>query len=68
MGKTVIQVNNLSKRYRIGLKEKRHDTFAGQILSTLKAPISNFRQLRSMSKFGEEDESVFGHSKTSILK
>lgn len=59
MSKTVIQVNNLSKRYRIGLKEKQHDTFAGQVLSTLKAPIANFRQLRSMSKFGEEDESVF---------
>ncbi len=59
MSKTVIQVNNLSKRYRIGLKEKRHDTFAQQIMATLKAPITNFRQLRSMSKFGEEDESVF---------
>lgn len=59
MTKTVIQVNNLSKRYRIGLKEKRHDTFAQQIIATLKAPITNFRQLRSMSKFGAEDESVF---------
>ncbi len=59
MTKTVIQVNNLSKRYRIGLKEKRHDTFVGQLGAILKAPIDNFRQLRSMSKFGAEDESVF---------
>lgn len=56
---TVIQVQNLSKRYRIGLKEKRHDTFAQQILATIKAPIQNFRQLRSMSKFGADDESIF---------
>ncbi len=59
MSKTVIQVNNLSKRYRIGLKEKRHDTFVGQLGAVLKAPIDNFRRLRSMSKFGAEDESVF---------
>lgn len=56
---TVIQVQNLSKRYRIGLKEKRHDTFAQQILATIKAPLQNFRQLRSMSKFGADDESIF---------
>ena len=55
---TVIQVQNLSKRYRIGLKEKRHDTFAQQILATIKAPIQNFRQLRSMSKFGADEESI----------
>jgi lipopolysaccharide transport system ATP-binding protein len=59
MSKTVIEVNNLSKRYRIGVKEQRNETFAGQILSTLKAPVENFRRLRSMSKFGAEDESVF---------
>jgi len=56
---SVIQVQNLSKRYRIGLKEQRYDTFAQQLLATIKAPIQNFRQLRSMSKFGEDDESVF---------
>lgn len=55
----VIKVDQLSKRYRIGLKEQRHDTFAQQILATLKAPIQNFRQLRSMSKFGADDESIF---------
>ncbi len=55
----VIQVENLSKRYRIGLKEKRKDTLLGQIGSALRAPIDNFRQLRSLSKFKEDDESVF---------
>ena len=56
---TVIKVENLSKRYRIGMKEKRKDTLFGQIGSMLRAPIDNFRQLRSLSRFGEEDESVF---------
>lgn len=59
MSLPVIQVQNLSKRYRIGLKEQRHDTFAQQILATIKAPLQNFRQLRAMSKFGADDESVF---------
>jgi lipopolysaccharide transport system ATP-binding protein len=56
---TVIKVENLSKRYRIGLQEKRADTFAGQMLNILRAPVDNFRRLRKLSKFGAEDESVF---------
>lgn len=55
----VIKVESLSKRYRIGLKEKRRDTLLGQIGSALRAPLDNFRQLRSLSKFKEDDESVF---------
>ncbi|MCB9276527.1 MAG: hypothetical protein H6564_21020 [Lewinellaceae bacterium] len=55
----IIQVRNLSKRYRIGLKEKRHDTFTAQLLHNIKAPLRNLRQLRSLSRFNEEDDSVF---------
>jgi len=55
----VIEVRDLSKRYRIGLQEKRHETLAGQIGSILRAPIDNFRRLRDLSRFGAEDESVF---------
>ncbi|RME03784.1 MAG: ABC transporter ATP-binding protein, partial [Bacteroidetes bacterium] len=57
--KPVIKVENLSKRYRIGLKEKQHDTLFGQIGSILKAPVDNFRKLRALRNFDEEDESVF---------
>lgn len=59
MSNTVIKVNNLSKRYRIGLQEKSSDTFIGQVTNLIKSPIDNFRQLRSLSKFKEDDESVF---------
>ncbi len=55
----VITVENLSKRYRIGLREKQHDTLFGQIGSVLKAPVDNFRRLRALRKFDGEDESVF---------
>jgi lipopolysaccharide transport system ATP-binding protein len=56
---SVIQVRNLSKRYRIGLKEKRADTFIGQLGQLLRAPLDNFRQLRNLSRFQHDDESVF---------
>ena len=56
---SIITVENLSKRYRIGLREKQHDTLFGQLGSVLKAPFRNFRKLRSLRKFDGEDESVF---------
>ncbi len=50
-----ISVENLSKRYRIGLKEEMHDTLGAAVASWLKSPQSNFRRLRRLSRF-EEDE------------
>ncbi|MCF1750315.1 ABC transporter ATP-binding protein [Mariniradius sediminis] len=58
MSKTIIKVENLSKRYRIGLKEEKAQTFAEQLVRTLKYPIQNFRQIRNLGKFGEEEEGV----------
>jgi len=59
MSETVIDVKGLSKRYRLGLKEKKADTFAGQLASLVKAPLANLRQLTSMTRFNQDDESVF---------
>ncbi|SFO48054.1 lipopolysaccharide transport system ATP-binding protein [Algoriphagus ornithinivorans] len=58
MSDTIIKVENLSKRYRIGLKEKKADTFAQQLINTLKAPIENFRRIKSLGKFEDESDSV----------
>lgn len=55
MSDVVIRVENISKRYRIGLKEKKYDTLGGKIISTIKTPIKNFRKLRSLSKFAENE-------------
>jgi lipopolysaccharide transport system ATP-binding protein len=54
----IIKVENLSKRYRIGLQEKKADTFAQQVWNNLKAPVENFRRIKSMGKFGDEEEGV----------
>lgn len=56
MSSKVIIVENLSKRYRIGMKEKIHDSFTGAIASWVKTPISNYRRLRKLSKFEENGE------------
>jgi lipopolysaccharide transport system ATP-binding protein len=55
----IIKVENLSKRYRLGLKGKRAKTLAGQMANMVKAPWENLKRLREMSRFGVEDESVF---------
>lgn len=55
----VIKVQNLSKRYRLGLKEKQADTLVGQISQVIRSPWDNLKRLRDLNRFGGEDESVF---------
>lgn len=57
--KNVIQVKNLSKRYRLGLKEKQSETLIGEIGNIFKSPFQNLKRLREMNRFGNEEESVF---------
>ena len=58
MSNTIIKVENLSKRYRIGLQEKKADTFAQQLVNTLRYPIDNFRKIQNLGKFGQEEEGI----------
>ena len=53
MNDIAIRVENLSKRYRIGLKDQMHDTFAGAMMAFVKRPIRNLRNLRRLSSFDE---------------
>jgi lipopolysaccharide transport system ATP-binding protein len=54
MSKIAIKAENLSKRYRIGLKEEMHDTLFGTMASWLRSPLASFRQLRRLSHFGDD--------------
>lgn len=56
---SIIKVQNLSKKYRLGLKEKQAETLFGQISQIIRSPYDNFKRLRKLSRFGLEDESVF---------
>ena len=60
MSNIVIQVRNLSKRYRIGLKEELHDTFMGTLAAWIKSPINNYKRLKRLSTFKktENDDDV----------
>jgi lipopolysaccharide transport system ATP-binding protein len=55
MSDVAIKVENLSKLYRIGLKERRHETLVGALTSLLSQPVSNFRQLRRLTQFSPAD-------------
>ena len=48
-----ITVENLSKCYRIGLKEAIHDSLGAAMIDFLKSPLSNYRKYRSLYKFDD---------------
>ena len=57
MSDIAIKAENISKRYRIGLKEELHDTFIGALTSWVKYPLSNLRRLQKLSEFSDNGES-----------
>ena len=75
MNDLAIVVENISKRYRIGVKEESHDNLAGAMLNIIKKPLANYRKFRSLYRFNDsvDQEDVshrefqlrisYGHSK-----
>jgi lipopolysaccharide transport system ATP-binding protein len=51
MSDKAIIVENLSKLYRIGLKEQMSETLGGAIGSWFRSPLSNFKRLRRLTNF-----------------
>ena len=51
-----IQVENVGKRYRIGLAEELHDTLGGAVIDFFKTPVKNFRKLRRLARFGSQEQ------------
>ena len=70
MSDIAIRVENLSKAYRIGLKEQQHETMLGAVAAWLKSPFSNFRDVRKLSHFedikAEDRRSKIEDSSSSI--
>ena len=62
-----IKVENLSKRYRIGLKEEMHDTLAEAVTAWIKSPLANYRRLRRLTHFGEAPEVPVGSDQLSVI-
>ena len=49
-----IEINQLSKLYRIGVAERAHDTLIGSMASWFRAPAGNLKRLRSLSHFDDD--------------
>ena len=56
-----IQVENIGKCYRIGVKEEMHDTFGMAALNFLKRPLKNYRKYRSLYEFSDMQAYENGH-------
>jgi len=52
-----IVVENISKRYRIGIKDDMHDTLFSAVTSWLTNPLNNFKKVRSLSSFNDNNHS-----------
>ena len=50
-----IKAENLSKRYRIGLKEAMHDHIGNVVIDFIKRPLKNYRKYRSLYRFGDSE-------------
>jgi lipopolysaccharide transport system ATP-binding protein len=55
LSRPVIRVEGLSKLYRIGMQEQRHDTFVASAAHFIMSPRRNLRALRGLTRFGPED-------------
>ncbi len=48
-----IKIENISKCYRIGLKERLHDSIGSAIFDFVKSPLRNYRKFRSLYRFDD---------------
>ena len=67
MDDIAIRVENLSKRYRIGLEEKRNDTLVGAMTSFLSQPMQNIRRLRRLTTFSDNGDGASHHDNPDII-
>ena len=53
MSETIVSVEKLSKRYRIGAREQGYRTFREAIIDGLMGPVRNFKRLRKLTNFND---------------
>ena len=55
MTKAAITVENLSKVYRIGVRDKANDSMGRGFLEFVKSPVKNYLKYRSLYRFSEDE-------------
>jgi len=68
MSKSIIKINNLSKCYRIGAKERGYKTFREAIIDSVSAPFRNFKRLQRLTRFNNNGEDRQGNDIIWALK
>jgi lipopolysaccharide transport system ATP-binding protein len=53
MSDLAIKVDDVSKLYRLGVKEQANENLAGAILDVIRSPITNLRKYRSLYRFDD---------------
>jgi lipopolysaccharide transport system ATP-binding protein len=56
MSDIAVRVENVSKRYRIGMKNEMHDSFVGAMVDFVKRPLTNLKRLRKLSSFDQHSD------------
>jgi len=56
-----IKVENISKIYRIGIKEKTHDSLGVALFNFIKSPFKNYQTYRSLYKFSDIELDQFNN-------
>ena len=55
MNNHIIEVNNLSKQYHLGAKERTNRTLREAVTDALTAPVRNFRNLRRLTRIEDDN-------------
>jgi lipopolysaccharide transport system ATP-binding protein len=56
MSEIAVRVENVSKRYRIGMRNEMHDSFVCAMVDFVKRPLANLKRLRKLSSFDQHSD------------
>lgn len=60
MSDWAIKVENISKLYRLGIKDQKPDTLFGKAVSIIQSPVRNYKRLRGLGQFKNlYDKNIF---------
>ena len=60
----MIKAENISKCYRIGVRDALHDSIGSALLSFINSPLKNYRKYRSLYKFDDINSNKMNDSNT----
>ena len=70
MSKLAIKVNNISKLYRLGMKEQASENLGEALAKFIRSPVKNYRKYRSLYRFDDVigDSALDDYESTDILR